>query len=89
MEAVLDRAPVPPAARPMTASFGPTNAIVASYLARDIVNWFAGLAVHSYRKKMVIDLDTLTAESVDHQEVLDSVSVAAQRTGFRALTEKT
>jgi hypothetical protein len=89
IEAVLDRAPVPPAARPMTASFGPTNAIVASYLARDIVNWFAGLAVHSYRKKMVIDLDTLTAESVDHQEVLDSVSVAAQRTGFRALTEKT
>ena len=38
---------------------------------------------------MVIDLDTLTAESVDHQQVLDSVSVAAQRTGFRALTEKT
>jgi hypothetical protein len=89
MGAILDRAPVPPAARPMTASFGPTNAIVASYLARDIVNWFAGLAVHSHRKKMVIDLDTLTAESVDHQQVLDSVSVAAQRTGFRALTEKT
>jgi sulfur-carrier protein adenylyltransferase/sulfurtransferase len=89
MEAVRDRAPVPPASRPMTASFGPTNGIVASYLARDIVNWFAGLPVLSYRKKVAIDLDALTAETIDHQEVLENASADAQRSGFRALTENT
>jgi molybdopterin/thiamine biosynthesis adenylyltransferase len=89
MEAVRDRAPVPPASRPMTASFGPTNSVVASYLARDIVNWFAGLPVLSHRKKVVIDFDALTAETVDHQGILENMSAKAQRSGFRALTENT
>jgi hypothetical protein len=74
---MCDRSPVPKASRPMTASFGPTNAIAASYLAKDIVSWFAGLPVASYRKKIVIDLEALTVET-------DS-----QRSGFRALTENT
>ena len=42
LESGRDRSPVPKASRSMTASFGPTNAIAASYLARDIVSWFAG-----------------------------------------------
>lgn len=54
-------APVPAASRPMKASFGPTNAVVASYLARDIVNWFAGLPVASLRAKVRLDMDALTA----------------------------
>lgn len=54
-------APVPPANRPMRASFGPTNAVVASYLARDILNWFAGLPVTSLRAKVTLDMDTLSA----------------------------
>jgi molybdopterin-synthase adenylyltransferase len=57
------RLPVPKATRPMTASFGPTNAIAASYLAKDIVNWFAGQPVVSHRKKVVIDLEAPTAET--------------------------
>ncbi len=65
LESVRDRSPVPKASRSMTASFGPTNAIAASYLAKDIVSWFAGLPVASRRKKVVIDLEELTAETTD------------------------
>jgi molybdopterin/thiamine biosynthesis adenylyltransferase len=60
-----DRSPVPKASRAMTASFGPTNAIAASYLAKDIVSWFAGLPVASRRKKVVINMDEPTAATVD------------------------
>ena len=62
-KSIGERSPVPKASRSMTASFGPTNAIVASYLANDIVNWFAGLPVVSRRRKVVIDMETLTVES--------------------------
>ena len=62
-ESIHDRTPVPRATGSMTASFGPTNAIVASCLAKDIVNWFAGLPVVSLRKKVVVDLETLAAET--------------------------
>lgn len=65
LENARDRSPAPKASRAMTASFGPTNAIAASYLAKDIVCWFAGLPVVSYRKKVVINMDELTAEIVD------------------------
>jgi molybdopterin/thiamine biosynthesis adenylyltransferase len=51
------RAPVPPAAQAMSASFGPTNAIVAAYLAKEILSWFAGLPVASRGVKVVVDLD--------------------------------
>lgn len=60
-----DRPPLPKASRSMTASFGPTNAIAASYLAKDIVSWFAGLPVASRRKKVVINMDEPTAATVD------------------------
>ena len=65
LKSVRDRSPVPKASRSMTASFGPTNAIAASYLAKDIVSWFAGLPVASRGKKVVIDLEEFTAETTD------------------------
>ena len=61
-------APVPPASRPMNASFGPTNAIVASYLARDILTWFAGLPVPSLRAKVSLDMEALTARILSNHE---------------------
>ena len=84
LTAALGQSPVPQASRPMTASFGPTNAIVASYLARDIVHWFCGLPVLSYRTKMAIDLDALAVAAIDHR-----ADVYGQRSGLRALTENT
>ncbi|HTY28049.1 MAG TPA: ThiF family adenylyltransferase [Mycobacterium sp.] len=56
------RAPAPPAPRPMRAAFGPTNAIAASHLAGDVLNWFAGLPVPSLRAKVRLDVDTLTID---------------------------
>jgi hypothetical protein len=50
----------------MNASFGPTNAIVASYLASDILSWFAGLPVPSFRAKVSIDMDALTAKIMNY-----------------------
>jgi molybdopterin/thiamine biosynthesis adenylyltransferase len=52
------RAPSPPPPRPMQAAFGPTNAIVASHLASDVLNWFAGLPVPSLRARLCFDADT-------------------------------
>jgi hypothetical protein len=76
------RAPVPPPAQPMKASFGPTNAIAASYLTRDILNWFAGLSVPSLRAKVSIDIEALAARIMNTQEifadaVLDTTSVSS------------
>jgi molybdopterin/thiamine biosynthesis adenylyltransferase len=88
LESGRDALPVPPAKRPMTASFGPTNAIVASYLAKDILNWFAGLPVPSRRRKVVIDMEALTAHAIDTQEVFESEVADTQRAGLRARTEK-
>ena len=65
LKSARDRSPVPKASRPMTASFGPTNAIAGSYLAKDILSWFAGLPVASRRKKVVINMDEPTATTVD------------------------
>ena len=64
-ESVQDRSPVPRASGSMTASFGPTNAVADSYLAKDIVSWFAGLPVASHRKKVVIDSEEATPETTD------------------------
>lgn len=61
-------APVPPASQPMKVSFGPTNAIVASYLARDILSWFAGLPVTSLRAKVSLDMDALSARITSNHE---------------------
>ena len=61
-------APVPPASQPMKASFGPTNAIVASYLARDILSWFAGLPVASLRAKVSLDMHALSARITSNHE---------------------
>lgn len=55
-------APVPAADRPMKASFGPTNAIVASYLAKDILHWFAGLPVVSLRARVTLDMDAVNCQ---------------------------
>jgi hypothetical protein len=52
----------------MNASFGPTNAIVASYLARDILTWFAGLPVPSLRAKVSLDMEALTARIMSNHE---------------------
>ena len=57
LRARKDRTAIPPAAAPMAASFGPTNAIAASYMAKDIVHWVAGLPVASLRAKVSIDMD--------------------------------
>jgi sulfur-carrier protein adenylyltransferase/sulfurtransferase len=73
LDSARTASPVPPATRPMMASFGPTNAIAASYLAKDILNWFAGLPVASHRRKVVIDMDAVTIEG--------------QGAGLRARTE--
>lgn len=54
---------VPPAQRPMQASFGPTNGLVASLLARDAVLHLAGLPVQSDRHLMTIDLRTLRIDA--------------------------
>ena len=81
LETIGDWSPVPRASEVMTASFGPTNAIVASYLAKDVVNWFAGLPVVSRRKKMIIDFDACTTEMVDTRE--------PQQSGLDALSENT
>jgi molybdopterin/thiamine biosynthesis adenylyltransferase len=61
-------APVPPANRPLKASFGPTNAIVASYLARDILSWFAGLPVASLRAKVSLDMEALSVRMMSNHE---------------------
>ncbi|HYJ54763.1 MAG TPA: ThiF family adenylyltransferase [Mycobacterium sp.] len=73
LESARAALPVPPATRPMTASFGPTNAIAASYLAKDILHWLAGLPVASHRRKVVIDIGSGTID--------------AQGAGLRARTE--
>jgi sulfur-carrier protein adenylyltransferase/sulfurtransferase len=64
-----DRAPMPPAAAPMKASFGPTNAIAASYMVKDVLNWFAGLPVPSLRAKVSIDMEAMAARITSTQEV--------------------
>lgn len=68
LEKRSSHAPVPTASRPMKASFGPTNAIVASYLAKDILSWLAGLPAASHRAKIILDMDSLSTTTTRYDE---------------------
>jgi hypothetical protein len=60
-----EHAPAPQPTRPMRASFSPTNAIAASHLAKDILNWLAGLPTPSLRAKVTLDLEAVTTRATD------------------------
>lgn len=47
MRAAARFAPAPPAPRPMSASFGPTNTIVGAYAALELLHYLAGAPVRS------------------------------------------
>jgi molybdopterin/thiamine biosynthesis adenylyltransferase len=69
LQSMSGRIPAPPPAQPMKASFGPTNAIAASYLTKDVLNWFAGLPIPSHRAKVSIDMEALTAKIMTTHEI--------------------
>jgi molybdopterin/thiamine biosynthesis adenylyltransferase len=83
LENTRHHAPVPPAAQPMNASFGPTNAIVASYLVKDILSWFAGLPVPSLRAKVTLDMEGLTAKIMSTQDFADALFGTNRAQPFR------
>lgn len=63
---------LPRAQRPMRASFGPTNAIAASHLAKDLLNWLAGLSAPSRLAKVTLDMETMTAQVTTVAEMVEA-----------------
>lgn len=47
----------------MSASFGPTNTIVAAFMARDILHYLVGLPVASLNRTVILDYETLGSHS--------------------------